>query len=130
MERPVGLQQVHAGMKSGGDEGPWTESVVDGFHDNDGGWHVWNTKPEMAQEEAGQPRPQQIPSEDNCAKRSYWNEMIVVPEGQETVMLAELAMAEYHLRELKQMVQEVTHRVEHKKEQLGNWNKNGSLFGH
>ena len=92
--------------------------------DNDGGYHVWSESRESA--EAQMETDVHDAHESNDAKRLksthdkhlHWTERLATAEGQHTVLLAELSMAEYHLQQLQEIVRAATLLVEEKKAAL------------
>ena len=89
--------------------------------DNDGGYHVWSG----VQGDGGGHFETYTPDVlfNHDAKRIktihekhlHWKERLTAAEGQQTVLLAELSMAEYHLHELQVVVGAAALRVEEKK---------------
>ena len=113
---------------------PWdlrrpSQPAASDAQDNDGGRHIWNVPPvgaaqqHWASDGFEQSTECDVPP---CGKRRalehgkvhYWKDMIEEAVGQETLILSELAMAEYHLRELQNIVQQAALQVEQKIEQL------------
>ena len=111
--------------ESHGSHGNW-DRTTNKRHlvDNDGGYHAWSAP------QGGGEAQLETDAHDallaNDAKRFktadekqlLWKARLATAEGQQTLLLAELSMVEYHLQELQEVVRAAVLRVEEKKAAL------------
>ena len=94
------------------------------WEDNDGGYHVWSGAQGYGGGHFEAYTSDVLLSDDAKRiktiheKHFHWKERLTAAEGQQTVLLAELSMAEYHLQELQVIVGAAALRVEEKKAAL------------
>ena len=92
--------------------------------DHDGGYQVWFNPNQRPEDHLHATAPDTFGSDS--AKRAktvqekqlHWKDALTAAEGQKTVLLAELSMAEYHLNELQSITNTVANQVEEKRAAL------------
>ena len=92
--------------------------------DHDGGYHVWSNTNQSRVEHLDATAPDIL--ERDSVKRAktvqekqlHWKDAITAAEGQQTVLLAELSMAEYHLNELQTITNTAATQVKENKAAL------------